>query len=125
MAQSIQDLRERKRELALSLDASRRSLRESGRTLRARLNPVRAAGSYLRKYPLRVFGGTTIGIAVLTYLWRPRSREQKPRKSLTRSLLGGVISLFKPALRVWILKQAKEFMQTKHAEPKTDSLLGP
>lgn len=125
MAQQKQNLRERKRELVLSLDASRLRVVETSVNLRRRLNPIHVASSYLRRHPLQIFGTTSLGVALLTLLLFPRSRSegQKPPKSLSRHIVGWIISLMKASIRSWLLTQARSYLRTK--QPETDSLLGP
>jgi len=120
-----ESIRERKRQLALTLASSRTRLTSRGRDLRRRLSPVHAAGSYFRKHPVQIFGATAAGVAILTFLFRARPRDRKPPKSLVRRSLGWVMSLVKPVVRIWILKEAKTYIQAKHINPETDSLLGP
>ncbi len=120
-----ESIRERKRQLALSLDASRSRLTSRGRELRRRLSPANAIGTYFRKHPLRVFGATAAGVAILTYFLRSRHRIRKSRKSLSRRSVGWVLALLKPALRFWFLNQAKTYIHTKQVPPETESLLGP
>ena len=121
MAQETQDLR--KRQLALSLDSSRRCLTTSARELRRRLSPAHAAGSYIRRHPVQIFGATTAGVALLTFLFRPRHGGKKSPKSLPKHLFGWIISLAKPAIRAWFLNQAKGYLRSKPTE--SDSRLGP
>lgn len=123
MARQRKNLRERKRQLALKLDASRQNLRDEGQKLRRRLSPSHAVSSYLRRHPLQVFGATSGGVALLTYILRPRARDQKPPRSLPLRLLGWVMALAKSAIRSWFLNQAKAYLRPKC--PESDSLLGP
>lgn len=123
MAQSTQSIRQRKQALALSLDSSRTCLTTSGRTLRRRLRPGYVVGTFFRRHPLRIFGATTAGVALLTFFLRPRRRKNKPRKSLKRRLLGWVISLLIPAIRTYVLNQTKMYLRPN--APESDSLLGP
>jgi hypothetical protein len=123
MAQA-ETIQERKRLLALSLDLSRLGITTSGRALRRRLHPVRAAGACLRRHPLGIFAASTGAAALLTCLLRPRSRETHKRKSFPRRLAGWTLSLAAPALRSWFLKQAKSYLDLPSAPPSTDSLLG-
>ena len=125
MAQPKQNLRERKRELVLSLDTSRLRIVEGSANLRKRLSPIHVASSYLRRHPLQIFGATSIGVALLTGLLFPRgrSKDQKPPKSLSQHIVGWIISLMKASIRSWLLTQARGYLRTK--QPETDSLLGP
>jgi hypothetical protein len=123
MAQSTEIIRQRKQELALSLDSSRTCLSTSGRSLRRRLSPGHALGSYFRRHPLQIFGATTAGVAFLTYLLRPRPHEKTPQKPISRRIFGWGISLIKPVIRAYALNQAKEYLRPN--APETDSLLGP
>ena len=125
MAQQRQTLRERKRELVLSLDASRLRVAENSVNLRRRLSPIHMASSYLRRHPLQIFGTTSLGVALLTLLLIPRRRSkgQKPPKSLSQHIVGWIISLMKASIRSWLLTRARGYLRTK--QPETDSLLGP
>ena len=125
MVQPPQDPAERKRQLALSLDSSRQALTTSGQDLKRRLSPVHAVNSYFRRHPMQVFGATAAGVALLTYLLRRPPREKKPRKSLSRRLLGWGIALAKPAVKAWVLNYAKGYLWVKPPKTETDSLLGP
>ena len=125
MAQPKQNLRERKRELVLSLDGSRLRLVEGSADLRKRLSPIHIASSYLRRHPLQIFGATSIGVALLTWLLIPRgrARDQKLPKSPSRRLAGWIIVLLKGSIRNWLFTRVMDYLRTKQSE--TDSLLGP
>ena len=125
MARPRQEVQERKRELVLNLEASRLKLTGSSRRLQHSLRPSRIAADYLRRHPFQIFGTTTAGVALITWLLRPRaeSRQKKPPKSFTGRLVGWAIALLKSSLRRWILRKARTYLQTKPSE--TDSLLGP
>ena len=125
MAQQRQTLRERKRELVLSLDASRLRVAENSVNLRRRLSPIHMASSYLRRHPLQIFGTTSLGVALLTVLLIPRRRpkDQKPPKSLRRHFMGWIISMIKASIRSWLLTRVRDYLRAK--QPETDSLLGP
>ena len=122
---SKETIQERKRQLALRLDSSRDGLTSSSRELRRRLSPTRAIAGYLRRHPVQIFGATTGVVAIATYLLRPRSREARKPRSLKRRLVSWILSLVKPAIRLWVLKHAKSYIQGTPAPPATDSLLGP
>lgn len=126
MARSRQEsLRERKRQLALSIDASRHQLTSDARDLRAGLNPVRGLSSYLRRHPLRVFGTTTLGVAALTWICRTRRRSDTPKPKRKRSLLLRLtLKLAKPAIRVWFLNRTRNYFQNRFPGSVLDSLLG-
>jgi len=125
MAQPKQNLRERKRELVLSLDTSRLRIVEGSANLRKRLSPIHVASSYLRRHPLQIFGATSIGVALLTSLLTPRGRSkgQKPPKSPSQRLAGWAIALLKGSIRNWLFTRVRDYLRTKQSE--TDSLLGP
>ena len=125
MARPRQELQERKRELTLNLEASRLQLAASSRRLRRSLRPTRAAASYLRRHPFQVFGTTTAGVALTTWLLRPRSRSlgKKAPKSVAERLVKWAIAVLTTTLRSWILKRVRNYLRTKPSE--TDSLLGP
>lgn len=117
-------LQEKKRRLALSLDASRHRLRANRQELQQQLRPSHAAARYLRHHPWRVFGGTAVGVALLTILLRPRPRDERKRHPLLRRLIGFGGSLALPALRFWVVKQAKTYLQQPDQPLSTESLLG-
>ena len=125
MAQPKQNLRERKRELVLSLDTSRLRIVEGSANLRKRLSPIHVASSYLRRHPLQIFGATSIGVALLTGLLIPRRRSkgQKRPKSSSQLLAGWAIALLKGSIRNWLFTRFRDYLRTKQSE--TDSLLGP
>lgn len=125
MAQPKQNLRERKRELVLSLDTSRLRIVEGSANLRKRLSPIHVASSYLRRHPLQIFGATSIGVALLTGLLIPRRRSkgQKRPKSSSQLLAGWAIALLKSSIRNWLFTRFRDYLRTKQSE--TDSLLGP
>ena len=125
MDQPKQNLRERKRELVLSLDTSRLRIVEGSANLRKRLSPIHVASSYLRRHPLQIFGATSIGVALLTGFLIPRGRSkgQKRPKSSSQLLAGWAIALLKGSIRNWLFTRFRDYLRTKQSE--TDSLLGP
>ena len=117
MAQSRQKLLERKRELVLKLDASRQRVAAGSKDLRRGFSLSHIVSSYLQRHPLQIFGATSLGVGLLTWILRPRTRseEQKPPKSLTQRLAGWIISLLKGSIRSWLLAQAKDYLRTKQS----------
>ncbi|MBJ06218.1 MAG: hypothetical protein CMO40_03740 [Verrucomicrobiaceae bacterium] len=97
------------------MEASRGQMTESSRSLRHGLHPARAVAAYLRRHPLQVFGTTTAGVALITWVLRPRSESpgNKPSRSIGRRLTGLVITLLKSSLRSWIIRQTRDYLQTK------------
>ncbi|MEO1843239.1 MAG: hypothetical protein ABGZ37_03065, partial [Akkermansiaceae bacterium] len=61
---------------------------------------------------MQIFGATTAGVALLTFLFRPRHGVKKSAKSLPKRLIGWIISLAKPAIRAWFLNQAKGYLRS-------------
>ena len=75
MAQSRQKLLERKRELVLKLDASRQRVATGSKELRRGLSLSHIVSSYLQRHPLQIFGATSLGVGLLTWILRPRTRS--------------------------------------------------
>jgi hypothetical protein len=117
MAQSRQKLLERKRELVLKLDASRQRVAAGSKDLRRGFSLSHIVSSYLQRHPLQIFGATSLGVGLLTWILRPRTRPegQKPPKSLTQRLAGWIISFLKGSIRNWLLTQARDYLRTKQS----------
>lgn len=107
------------------LDRTRIDLGSSERELRRRLAPSQIVGAWFRRYPLRLFGATAAGVALLTSLVKPRRQEPKAPKPLRERVTGGFFSLCKSVVRHWFVNRAKDYLRSRSPLSETDSLLGP
>ena len=98
---------ERKRELIARLDASRARVQAGRDGLRKSLNPLHRARLAVRKHPARTFG-LAAGAAFALSLLRRRPRNERRPVSMKGLLLRGGLKMVQPAVRVWLLKLAKE-----------------
>ena len=121
---SSRSIQQRKQELLLSLDSSRAVMRGGTQNLRERINPVRRSVAWIRENPVLAFGGTAVGVAVLTVLLRPRRKAKAP-KTFKAAFLGWALGVAKPAASLWLSDRVRTYIQTQHANEPPDSLLGP
>ncbi len=117
MAQSRQKLLERKRELVLKLDASRQRAAAGSKDLRRGFSLSHIVSSYLQRHPLQIFGATSLGVGLLTWILRSKARSggQKNPKTLGQRLVGWIISFLKGSIRSWLLTQARDYLRTKQS----------
>ena len=124
---SQRKIKERKRELADELARLRTDLDSQGAGLRQRFHPARRLATRLGKHPLRTFGATCLGTAVLTMLLRRKPKPRKERKERSK-MKGFVVSTLlgaaQPVLKRWLIYMVKQKFAHRLNPPSEDSLLG-
>jgi hypothetical protein len=105
------------------LAASRDSLGRELLDLRRRLDvPARVKDSIVSK-PMAWFGGSLgVGLLASLVLKRPRAsaapRPERPRRGWMGLLLGGAVTLARPALQSWALRE----LQNRFVIPRNDNV---
>jgi len=107
--------------LIARIAASRTALGDNLLDLRHRLDvPARVKDSIVSK-PMAWFGGS-LGVGLLASLAfrRPRAtvRPERPRRSWIGLILGGAMTLARPALQSWALRE----IQTRFVIPRNDNV---
>ena len=104
------------------IEASRASLGGDLLALRRRLDvPARVKDSIASK-PMAWFGGSLgVGLLASLFLKRPRAtatvRAERPRRGWMGLILGGAMTLARPALQSWALRE----IQNRFVIPRNDN----
>jgi hypothetical protein len=101
----IPTTRQRKQQLIQRLADSRLRIEHDRDRLRDYFNPLRRLRSAVKQHPFRTFGFAAGGAFILSLL---RRRSSSRPTSAKRLLLRWAFGLAKPAIRLWILNQARE-----------------
>jgi hypothetical protein len=97
---------ERKAELIARLEASRARVGTGRHRLRENLHPVRRLRRSVKDHPFRTFGIAAGAAFAVSVLLRRSPAKQRPF-SLKRTLVSWALGAAKPALRLWLLNEAK------------------
>lgn len=110
---------ERKAQLVATLANSRQALRSDRLHLRSQVNPVQRLRTAVRTKPVTVFSVAAGAAFLLSILLRRRPRSEKHHGAM-RWILGGVLTLAKPAARVWLTNLARSHAPALFQTPDPD-----